>query len=132
MTPRTATALGLDVVFVLVFAAIGRINHGESVLGAPLTALPFLVGTAAGWYAVHRMSGRWPLTVGPGITVWVCTLVLGMLLRAITGAGVAFSFVVVATLVLGILLLGWRLIAERLEDDRAAAEPSEETHDVDA
>lgn len=132
MTSRTATALGLDVVFVLIFAAIGRINHGDSVLGTPLTALPFLVGTGVGWFAVRRLSGRDPLTVGPGITVWACTLVLGMLLRAITGAGVALSFLIVATLVLGILLIGWRLIAERLEADRSAAEPLEETHDLDA
>jgi Protein of unknown function (DUF3054) len=34
-----------------------------------------------------------------------------MLLRVATGAGTAFSFVVVATLVLGVFLLGWRALA---------------------
>lgn len=132
MTSRTATAIGLDVVFVLFFAAIGRLNHGESLLGTPLTALPFLVGLALGWVLVRRRSGREPLTLGPGITVWACTIVVGLLLRAVTGGGAAPSFIVVATLALGILLLGWRLIAERLDADRAALETDKDTHDIDA
>ena len=36
-----------------------------------------------------------------------------MLLRQVTGAGTAWSFVLVATLVLSALLIGWRLIAAR-------------------
>ena len=41
----------------------------------------------------------------------VCTVVLGMLLRRVLGEGTALSFVVVATTVLAVLLLGWRLVA---------------------
>lgn len=105
-------AVALDAVLVLVFAVIGRASHEESdgsaILGAVGTAWPFLVGAALGWLLVRRGSGRWAIGVGPGITVWVSTLVAGMLLRALTGAGVSPSFVLVAGLVLGLFLLGWR------------------------
>ena len=40
-----------------------------------------------------------------------CTVVLGMVLRRVAAEGTALSFVVVATTVLAVLLLGWRLVA---------------------
>jgi hypothetical protein len=46
-----------------------------------------------------------------GVVVWLCTVVVGMLLRKATSAGVAASFVVVATTVTALLLLGWRVAA---------------------
>ncbi len=106
----------LDVVCVLVFAAVGRASHaeGDPVTGALGTALPFLVGGAAGWALVRWRSGCWPLTFGTGIPVWFCTLVVGMALRVVTGAGTALTFVLVAGVVQAVLLLGWRLVAERL------------------
>ena len=45
-----------------------------------------------------------------GIVVWVVTVTAGMLLRAATGQGVAFAFVVVATATLALLLVGWRAV----------------------
>lgn len=113
MNRRDISGLLIDLLAVLIFAAFGRASHEESVLGAPLTALPFWIGLGAGWWLVRSRSGRSPIEVGPGVTVWVTTLVLGMLLRVITGQGTALAFVVVATLVLGVLLVGWRLAQER-------------------
>jgi peptidoglycan/LPS O-acetylase OafA/YrhL len=108
-------AAGLDLVLVLVFAAVGRASHAEDspVLGVLATAWPFLLGAAVGWWLVHARSRQWPTEVGPGIPVVVAAVVLGMLLRVVTGAGTAFSFVVVATVVLAVLLLGWRAAAGR-------------------
>jgi peptidoglycan/LPS O-acetylase OafA/YrhL len=108
--------LALDVAFVLVFAAVGRASHDEEnvIWGVLGTAWPFLAGTAAAWAAVRLLSHRWPLSVGPGISVVVGTVALGMLLRALTGQGTAWTFVVVATLVLAVLLLGWRLLVARV------------------
>jgi hypothetical protein len=40
--------------------------------------------------------------------VWLCTVVVGMVLRKVGSAGVAASFVVVAASVTAVLLLGWR------------------------
>lgn len=114
LPPRYAA--GLDALLVLVFAAVGRASHDETnpVLGVLATAWPFLVGAAAGWALVHQRSGRWPLTVGTGIPVVVGAVVVGMLLRVVTGAGTAPTFILVATLVLAAFLLGWRAVAGRL------------------
>lgn len=110
---QAATA---DALLVLGFAAAGRSSHQESqpVLGALLTAWPFLVGAAAGWALVRWRSGRWPQDdVGAGVPVWVGAVLVGMLLRAATGQGTALAFVLVATAVLGVFLLGWRALAAR-------------------
>jgi len=37
-----------------------------------------------------------------------------MLLRAVTGQGTALAFVLVASVVLAVLLLGWRALAARV------------------
>ena len=55
---------------------------------------------------------RRPTALAPtGLVIWLCTVVIGMLLRKATSAGTALSFVVVASLVTAILLLGWRAAA---------------------
>jgi hypothetical protein len=106
---RALIALLADIVCVIVFCTIGRRSHAEglTVAGIARTAWPFLAGAAVGWLLI----GGWrrPFTVIPtGVTVWVCTVVVGMLLRKATSAGVSTSFVVVASVSTAVLLLGWR------------------------
>ena len=106
--------LGIDVVCVLVFCAAGRRSHDEglNVAGVATTAWPFLSGTAVGWLA--SQAWRRPTAVVPtGVVVWLCTVAVGMLLRKVTSAGVAASFVVVASSVTALLLLGWRAALAR-------------------
>ena len=111
--PRRGLAwLGIDVACVLLFCSIGRRSHDEglNVAGIATTAWPFLSGTALGW--LTSQAWRRPTAVYPtGVVVWLCTVVVGMLLRKATAAGVAASFVVVATSVTALLLLGWRAVA---------------------
>ena len=109
---RPAVALLLDVALVLVFASVGRASHEESsqVLGVLATAWPFLVGTGLGWLVVRVVRRSWPLDVAPGVTVWFATVLVGMLLRHAVGSGTALSFVVVASVVLALFLLGWRAL----------------------
>jgi hypothetical protein len=109
---RPAAALLVDVLLVVVFAAIGRASHDEAnaVVGVLGTAWPFLVGTAVGWGVVRFARRAWPLDVGPGVTVWFATVLIGMVLRRAVGSGTAVSFVVVASLVLAAFLLGWRAL----------------------
>ena len=109
--PRTAAAVAADVVCVLVFCAIGRRSHAEglTLTGVAETAWPFLTGTAAGWL-VSR-GWRRPTALTPtGVVVWIATVAVGMLLRRVSGQGVAVSFVVVASTVTAVLLLGWRVV----------------------
>jgi len=108
---RRLVWLGLDVICVLVFCAVGRRSHDEglSVTGVATTAWPFLTGTVVGWLASR--GWRQPTALVPtGVTVWLCTVVVGMALRKASSAGVAASFVVVAASVTAFLLLGWRTV----------------------
>lgn len=101
----------VDIACVLLFCAIGRRSHAEGITldGVAQTAWPFLSGTAAGWL-LSRGWRRPTALVPTGVTVWVVTVIVGMLLRKASSQGVATSFVVVASLVTAVLLLGWRAL----------------------
>ena len=106
---RRLAYLVVDVIAVLVFCAVGRRSHAEgiTVSGVATTAWPFLTGTVLGW--VVSRGWRRPTAVVPtGVVVWLCTVVVGMVLRKATSAGVAASFVVVASSVTATLLRGRR------------------------
>jgi hypothetical protein len=101
----------LDVVLVVLFTVIGRVSHGEGLgfAGVAQTAWPFLVGTLLAWLVFS--AWRRPLAlVRTGLPVWLLTVIVGMVLRVVSGQGVAVSFVIVATIVLAVFLLGWRAI----------------------
>jgi peptidoglycan/LPS O-acetylase OafA/YrhL len=111
-TPARASVLCLiaDVVLVIAFAAFGRSAHGEGLAGIPLTAWPFLVGLACGWLAAR--AWRSPLALAPtGLLLWLSTVVIGMVLRQLTGQGTHWSFVIVTLVVTAVFLLGYRAIA---------------------
>ena len=124
---RIALGLAYDTALICIFAAIGRRSHAETgaLLSVLATAWPFLAGMAAGWLISLLALRRVPLTVRDGIPVWLCAVTIGMVLRGLTHAGTAFSFIVVATLFLGAVLLGWRAVAilmsRRGPKNRAAA-----------
>jgi hypothetical protein len=105
--------LGVDTACVLVFCAVGRRSHDEglNIAGIATTAWPFLSGTALGWL-VSRAWRRPSVVYPTGVVVWLSTVAVGMLLRKVTSAGVAGSFIVVAATVTALLLLGWRAIAQ--------------------
>lgn len=95
----------VDVVLILVFAASGRRTHehGVSVLGVLETAWPFL--TAYALAALVLRTWRSPSVLWPtAVVLWLATVAGGLLLRAVSGEGVALSFQIVTLLVLGAFL----------------------------
>lgn len=98
--------LAVDLLLVGVFAVIGRLSHYGTLTprGWWTTAWPFLAGTLVAW-VVLRAARRDPGAVTSGVVVWLGALVGGMALRQASGQGTATAFVVVATLVLGALLV---------------------------
>lgn len=105
-------AFVVDVALVLVFVLIGRRSHSEAdnVAGVFATLWPFLVGLVLGWLVTF--AWRRPLAIlWPGIPIWLMTVAVGMLLRESTGQGVQVSFIIVATIVLGVFFVGWRLLS---------------------
>lgn len=109
--PKPLTVV-VDLVLVVIFAAIGRASHREAVslAGLATTAWPFLVGALVGWVIVVAALRRRPVVV-QGVAVWLAALVVGMLLRFASGQGVQVAFVIVAAVVLGLFLVGWRIVA---------------------
>ncbi|WP_104100905.1 DUF3054 domain-containing protein [Cryobacterium sp. M96] len=103
-------AAGLDAALVLVFVLIGRASHQEDILGTLITGLPFLGGLLVGWLIMRAWRSPQKI-VWTGTGIWLFAVGVGMLLRTVSGQGTEFSFVVVATVVLGVFLLGWRGLA---------------------
>ena len=106
---RRLGPLAIDVVLVVVFAALGARTHHDGALGAAEVAdvaWPFLVGLG-----VAHAVGRAPWTPVFGLVVWGCTVAIGMALRLATGDGTALAFVLVATGFNLATLVGWRLLA---------------------
>jgi hypothetical protein len=110
--PLAAASIALDLTAVVIFAAAGRNTHehGLALTGILITASPFLAGALVGWLASRawrRPAALWPT----GVAVWLAAVALGLALRGLAGGGLALSFQIVAFLVLGALLLGWRAAA---------------------
>ena len=104
-------AAAADAVAVVVFAAVGRLSHGEAddLLGLVATAAPFGVGLVAAW-ATPVVRGE-PAGWRAGVVAVVCVAGVGLLLRAGFTGRLPLSFAVVATISLAVLLLGWRGLA---------------------
>ncbi|WP_200256259.1 DUF3054 domain-containing protein [Corynebacterium antarcticum] len=108
-------ALRTDLTAILLFALLARLAHrGDglefSIAGWLATALPFLVGVLVA-YGILSVKRRGPLPVNPGgITVWLVTLVTGLAAWGVSHAAIPhWSFMIVAGLMSGLLLLGWRV-----------------------
>ena len=111
---RPLVAFAIDLALVAVFVGIGRASHGEDQSAWIATFWPFAIGLAAGWAVVR--GWRRPFAIAhTGLPAWVGAVLVGMLLRSVAGQGVQVAFVVVASLVLGALLLGWRFLLVALE-----------------
>ena len=112
----------LDLLVVTGFVLVGRRSHdeGESLAGVLGVWWPF----AAGLGLSGVLSGAWwyPFAWMRVVGLWLGTVAVGMILRiSIPGRDFKPSFVIVTTLFFGLGMLGWRAIARRLVDRRAAA-----------
>jgi hypothetical protein len=108
----------LDFAAIAIFAAVGRSSHAEgvTVVGVLITAWPFLVGCLVGTLVARIGQASYRIS---GILSWVSTVIIGMILRVLTGPGTQLSFIIVATITLGVLLLGWRAVIAVIRRRRA-------------
>ena len=114
MNRRVAIAALADIASIVVFVAIGRRNHdeGEAVDGILTVAAPFVIALVVGWLVAKAWTR--PMSVEASFIIWPITVALGMVLRNLVfDRGTALPFIIVATLVLGVFLVGWRMIAAR-------------------
>src|SRR5690606_437097 len=109
---RSVPAAVVDAAVVVLFVLIGRSSHGEpnTLIDVVTTLWPFAASLALGWIVARA----WQMPVAPlrtGVGVWAITVAAGMALRALSGGGIAVSFIVVASLFLAAGLIGWRVVA---------------------
>ncbi len=121
---RVATLAVGDLIVFLIFSATGRSNHAEAVSlsSVVVTAAPFIIG----WFAVSPFLGAFgrqgsaattrplPLLQRTAIA-WIVAWAVALLLRRfVFGGDIPPAFIIVALLVNGVLLLGWRGVASAL------------------
>ena len=101
-------ALCFDVLAVLLFALLARIAHNTpemplSFTGWLDTAWPFLIGV------VQPRSGRSGFEFSTGALVWIVNVIVGLGIWGVRHGEVPhWSFMIVATVMSGLLLFGWR------------------------
>ncbi|MCM1012413.1 DUF3054 domain-containing protein [Brevibacterium sp. XM4083] len=110
-------ALVVDLVLVILFTIIGHYTHSNDLdpQGIVTTAWPFVAALVVAWV----LAAVWDRPLSPlasGTGIWAITVLLGLVIRGLTGAGgdpgqVPVSFMVVATTLNFITLVGWRVIA---------------------
>ena len=115
-TRSWALPLAGDVGVVLLFALLGRIAHaeGDLVAGTATTAAPFVLGLLAGWLrapCAGMSAATRARTVRFGAWLLAWTMAGGILLRGLLGEGLAPAFLLVATAVLAVGLVGRRWAA---------------------
>ena len=116
MNRRVVVAAVVDIAAIVVFVAIGRRNHdeGEAIDGILTVAAPFLIALVAGWIAARAWTR--PMQVETAFVIWPITVALGMLMRNLVfDRGTALPFIIVATIVTGVFLVGWRMLVAAAE-----------------
>ncbi len=108
--PMFVRVLIVDLVAIVVFAAIGRGTHdsGSALMGTLTVAAPFLIGYAVS--AIATGLPRAPYSLMRVLLAWAPGIAFGMVLRRLVfDRGTATPFVIVAFLTTALLLVGWRL-----------------------
>ena len=110
-------ALIVDLILVVLFTIVGHYTHSHNFdpEGLMTTAWPFVASLVLAWL----LAAVWDRPISPlatGTGVWATTVLVGLVLRGVTGAGgepgtVPVSFMIVATSLNLITLVGWRIIA---------------------
>lgn len=114
------TAVALDFLAIAVFALLARMAHQSDDMpftfaGWASTVWPFAVGVVLGWIVV-TLAGK---TKG-GVLVWLTTVVVGLVIWGIRNQQLPhWSFVIVASVMSALLMLGWRGVARLVGSKKA-------------
>ncbi|APT85603.1 DUF3054 domain-containing protein [Corynebacterium aquilae] len=128
MTSRTtrnpSKFLVFDLLAVAVFALLARAAHQSESMpftftGWLSTVWPFLLGTLIMWVVVPAVRKAPVALVPAGVAVWLGTAACGLVVWGLRHDHVPhISFIIVATVMSGLLLLGWRGIVAVLSHRR--------------
>ncbi|RSZ64709.1 DUF3054 domain-containing protein [Corynebacterium hylobatis] len=120
------SALTADVVAIAAFALFARIAHQTDDMplnfGGWLSTLwPFLLGVALSWVVIAAAKWDGARLVPAGVSAWLITVVVGLGIWTVrNGEFPHWSFILVATIMSALFMLGWRAIAGIVERRRRA------------
>ena len=111
MTKRITrpTAIAADYVAIAVFALLARAAHQSDDMpfnftGWLSTLWPFALGVTLGWLISRENKGG---------LIWIVTVVTGLVIWGIRNQAIPhWSFIIVATVMSALLMLGWRGVAK--------------------
>ncbi|HIW95842.1 MAG TPA: DUF3054 domain-containing protein [Candidatus Corynebacterium gallistercoris] len=119
-------AIAFDALAIALFALLARIAHNTpemplSFVGWLQTMWPFLLGAGLAWVVIVVMMAPTPASPAAmpagfgfrtGAVVWVLSVAAGLTIWGMVhGAVPHWSFMLVATLMSGLLIMGWRALA---------------------
>ncbi|QGU05700.1 DUF3054 domain-containing protein [Corynebacterium comes] len=119
------SALSADVVAIAAFALFARIAHQTddmplNVAGWLSTLWPFLLGIALSWVVIVIAGWNGARVVPAGVTAWLITVVVGLGIWTLRNGGLPhWSFILVATIMSALLVLGWRVVTAAVGRRRA-------------
>lgn len=111
------SALTADIVAIAAFALFARIAHQTDDMplnfaGWLSTLWPFLLGVALAWVVIATAKWDGTRLVPAGVCAWLTTVVVGLGIWTVrNGEFPHWSFILVATTMSALLMLGWRVIA---------------------
>lgn len=111
------SALTADVVAIAAFALFARIAHQTEDMplnfaGWLSTLWPFLLGVALSWAVIAAAKWDGARLAPAGVSAWLITVVMGLGIWTVrNGEFPHWSFILVATIMSALLMLGWRAIA---------------------
>ena len=106
-------AIAADYVAIAVFALLARAAHQSDDMpfnfsGWLSTLWPFALGVTLGWLITRENKGG---------LIWITTVVTGLVIWGIRNGDVPhWSFIVVATTMSALLMLGWRGVAKLVKN----------------
>ena len=116
MKISTPVAITFDIVAIAIFALLARIAHRTdemplNIAGWASTVWPFLLGVALAWVislALLKKGNAW--------VIWIVTVVTGLVIWTIRNQRIPhWSFILVASVMSALLMLGWRGIAHLIK-----------------
>lgn len=114
---KPAIPFGLDILAIALFALFARMAHQSedmplNFLGWLSTLWPFLIGLVLSWVLILALKWEGRRLVPAGVSAWIITVVVGLVIWSIrNGAIPHWSFIMVATIMSGILMFAWRGLA---------------------
>lgn len=110
------TAFVYDLIAIIIFAVLARMAHQSEEMpfsfgGVLSTLWPFALGVVLAWLILRSNRGG---------LIWLITVVTGLVIWGIRNAAIPhWSFIIVATVMSALLMLGWRgvfkLVSRRSE-----------------